>query len=55
MAGYKNRAMGRPKTLPANSVSWNPNQINQGPGVGSGKGKIQSKAAVAKRSPLSKT
>lgn len=45
MAGYKNRAMGRPKTLPANSISWNPHQVTQGPGVGSGAGAVQAKAA----------
>jgi hypothetical protein len=46
MAGYKNRAMGRPKTLPSNSISWNPHQVTQGPGVGSSKAKVQAKAAV---------
>ena len=46
MAGYKNRAMGRPKVLPSNSISWNPHQITQGPGVGSSKAKVQAKAAV---------
>ena len=55
MAGYKNRAMGRSKTLPSNSISWNPHQVVQGPGVGSSKGAVQSKAAKKGGTTVGKT